>query len=138
MTGHQDNPGTGKDIKGMPAPKVDIVKLAESVGIKRIQIVDPFDLKRCREVLKEELAAPEVSLIIARRPCALYAKVKNPPFVVDESACVGCKACLKLGCPALSVPGKKAMVDPLVCVGCGLCPQVCPKNAIKEAGVQHA
>jgi len=134
MTGHQDNPGTGKDIKGAPAPAVDMEKLGESLGIRRIRIVDPFDLKTCREVLREELAAPEVSLIIARRPCALYSRLKDPPRRVDAETCVGCRSCLKLGCPALSVTEGKAKVDTLVCVGCGLCPQVCPKNAIREAG----
>ena len=132
MTGHQDNPGTGKDIQGAPAPKVDLVKLAESLGIERIRIVDPFELNECRSVLEEELAAPSVSLIIARRPCALYTRLKNPPNHIEESDCVGCKACLKLGCPALSLAGGKARVDPLICVGCGLCPQTCMKNAIKK------
>ncbi|MEL7622663.1 MAG: indolepyruvate ferredoxin oxidoreductase subunit alpha [Clostridiales bacterium] len=133
MTGHQDNPGSGKDIRGMASPAIDIAKLVESIGIRRIRVVDPFDLKTCREVLKEELAAPEVSVIIARRPCALHIRLKNPPFYVDQEKCIGCKACLKLGCPALSVTEGKAKIDPLVCVGCGLCPRVCPTKAIKAA-----
>lgn len=137
MTGHQDNPGTGKDLKGMPAPKISIEKLVESIGVQRIQVVDPFDLKHCEQILKEELAAPEVSVVIVRRPCALYVRLKKPSFVVDSAACIGCKACLKLGCPAISVNNGKARIDPLVCVGCGLCPQVCPKNAIQEAGEIH-
>ena len=134
MTGHQDHPGTGRDIKGNPAPAVDVEKLAESMGIRRIRVIDSFDLKGSREVLEEELKAPEVSLIIARRPCALYTRLSNPPHRVEQDLCVGCKACLKLGCPALSVTDNKAQVDPLVCVGCGLCPQVCPAKAIRAAG----
>jgi indolepyruvate ferredoxin oxidoreductase alpha subunit len=133
MTGHQDNPGSGRDIRGMEAPAIDIEKLAASIGVRRIRVVDPFDLEVCREVVKEELAAPEVSLIIARRPCALYARLKNPPFVVDQAKCVGCKVCLKLGCPALSVIEGKAQIDPSVCVGCQLCPKVCPAKAIGGA-----
>ncbi len=137
MTGHQDHPGTGKDAKGLPAPKVDLAKLAEGLGVMRVREVDPFDLAKCAEVLREELKAPEVSLIIARRPCALYVRLREKACMVKEDACIGCGMCLRLGCPALSLSDKKAKVDPLVCVGCGLCPQVCPVNAITngEAGV---
>jgi indolepyruvate ferredoxin oxidoreductase alpha subunit len=131
MTGHQDHPGTGRDIKGNPAPAVDVEKLAEALGIRRIRVFDPFDLQTSREILAEELKAPEVSLLIARRPCALYSRLRNPSVQVDQDACVGCGVCLKLGCSALSADEGKTKADPLVCVGCGLCQQVCPVSAIR-------
>ena len=133
MTGHQQNPTTGFNLKGDPCAKIDLETLCRAVGIKRVRVVDPYDLKQCDEALKEELAAAEPSVIISRRPCALLKYVKHKaPLTVDNDKCVGCKSCMKIGCPAISMVGGKAKVDATQCVGCGVCQQLCRLDALKE------
>lgn len=135
MTGHQQNPTTGYNIKGDPATKISLEKVCEAVGINRVVVVDPYDLKKCDEVLKQELNAEEPSVIIARRPCALLKTVKhNPPYSVDADKCKTCKACMKIGCPAISIKNNKAVIDKTLCVGCGLCKSMCGFGAINEGG----
>ena len=132
MTGHQQNPTTGYNIKGDPAGKIDLETLCRAMGIRRVRVVDPYDLKRVDQAVKEELAAEEPSVIISRRPCALLKYVKhNPPFKVDADKCKGCKACMKIGCPAISIRNGKACVDNTLCVGCGVCEQLCAFDALK-------
>lgn len=133
MTGHQQNPTTGKNIKGDPAYAVDLEALCKALGINRVKVVDPYDMKQCEEVIKEELAADEASVIISRRPCALLKYVKhNPPLKVNSDKCVGCKMCLKIGCPAISVHNSKAVIDATQCVGCGICTDMCKLGAIEK------
>lgn len=132
MTGHQENPTTGKNIKGDPATAVSLEKLCEAVGIKRVRVVDPYDLAETQRVLREELAAEEASVIISRRPCALLKYVKHKkPLTVDTKKCIGCKQCLSIGCPAISMRGKKSVIDKTQCVGCGVCTSLCKPGAIK-------
>ena len=131
MTGHQQNPSTGITIKGDPTAAVSIEKVCEAIGVRRVRVVDPYDLKALDEALTEELAAAEPSVIISRRPCALLKNVKHkPPLRVDADKCTGCKACLAIGCPAISVRGKKSVIDHTQCVGCGLCEDLCRFGAI--------
>ena len=133
MTGHQQNPTTGFNLKGDPCAKIDLETLCHAVGIKRVRVVDPYNLQQCDEVIKEELAANEPSVIISRRPCALLKYVKHKaPLVSDQDKCVGCKACMKIGCPAISIVNGKAKIDATQCVGCGVCEQLCKFGALKE------
>ncbi|MDD5949798.1 MAG: indolepyruvate ferredoxin oxidoreductase subunit alpha [Lachnospiraceae bacterium] len=135
MTGHQQNPTTGYNIKGDPAGKIDLEALCRAMGFNRVVVVDPYDLKECDRVVKEELAAKEPSVIISRRPCALLKYVKaKPALKVDKDKCKGCKACMKLGCPALCFKDGKATVDATLCVGCGVCQQLCAFDALKDGG----
>lgn len=131
MTGHQQNPTTGYNIKGDPAGKIDLESLCRSMGFERVRVVDPYDLEACDKVIKEELAATEPSVIISRRPCALLKYVKhNPPLKVDRDKCVGCKSCMKIGCPAISMKEGRAVIDNTLCVGCGVCSQLCNMGAL--------
>ena len=131
MTGHQQNPTTGYNIKGDPATKIDLEALCHALGINRVRVVDPYDLKATEKVIVEELAADEPSVIISRRPCALLKYVKaKPSLVIDPEKCRTCKACMKLGCPAISIKGGKAVIDATLCVGCGICQQLCAFGAI--------
>lgn len=131
MTGHQQNPTTGKNLRGEPAGKVDLEALCRALGFNRVRVVDPYDLKAVEETVTEELAAKEPSIIISRRPCVMIkGTVHKPPISVDESKCVGCKQCMSIGCPAIAVKGKKAHIDPTLCIGCKVCSQMCKFEAI--------
>ena len=105
------------------------------MGFERVRVVDPYDLAQCDEVLKEELAAEAPSVIISRRPCALLKYVKHrPPLKVDEDKCIGCKSCMRIGCPAIAIKDGKAHIDNTLCVGCGVCSQLCRFGALQDAG----
>ena len=132
MTGHQQNPTTGMNLKGDPASKIDLETLCRAVGINRVAVVDPYNLAECNRVIKEELAAKEPSVIISRRPCALLKYVKHSaPLKVDSDKCKSCKMCMKIGCPAISMENGKAKVDTTLCTGCGVCEQLCKFDALK-------
>lgn len=131
MTGHQQNPTTGMNLKGDPAAAVNLEKLCHAIGINSVRVVDPYHMAETEAVIKEELAKEEPSVIISRRPCALLKYVKHSaPLKVDADKCVGCKQCLKIGCPAISIHGKKSVIDHTQCVGCGICKEMCKPNAI--------
>ena len=131
MTGHQQNPTTGKNLRGEPAGKVDLEALCKALGFNRVRVVDPYDLKAVEEAVTDELAAKEPSIIISRRPCVMIkGTVHKPPISVDEDKCVGCKQCMSIGCPAIAVKDKKAHIDPTLCIGCKMCSQMCKFGAI--------
>ena len=131
MTGHQQNPTTGYNIKGDPALKIDLEALCRALGINRVRVVDPYDLKACETAIKEELKVEEPSVIISRRPCVLLKSVKpQKPLTVNKDKCKSCKRCMSLGCPAISFKDGKAVVDFTLCVGCGVCKQLCAFDAI--------
>ncbi len=131
MTGHQHNPTTGYNIKGDPAGQINLENLCRAMGFERVTVVDPYDLAECDRVLKQELAAQEPSVIISRRPCVLLKYVKHEkPLKVDCEKCVGCKSCMRLGCPSISIRDGKAVIDETLCVGCGVCRQLCKFGAL--------
>ncbi len=131
MTGHQQNPTTGYNIKGDPATKIDLEALCRALGINRVRVVDPYDLKATEAAVKEETAANEPSVIISRRPCALLKYVKHRgPISIDRDKCRTCKACMRIGCPAISIKDGKAVIDATLCTGCGVCSQLCAFGAI--------
>ncbi|WAC08001.1 MAG: indolepyruvate ferredoxin oxidoreductase subunit alpha [Thermodesulfobacteriota bacterium] len=140
MTGHQHNPATGYTIKNEPTRKVDLVKLANAVGIDRVRIVDPFDLKKLEEVVKEETSVDASSVIIARRPCAMLKPVSfDGPIRIIFDKCKNCnKLCLSVGCPAITDMGEYLEINEEICVGCGLCAKVCNNDAIEKAGRDNA
>ena len=135
MTGHQNNPTTGVNIKGEKVGKMDIDTMCKACGIERVVVIDPYDLTECEKVIKEEMSIPGPSVIIARRPCILLKSSKpNPPLTVDEEKCTGCSMCMKIGCPAISMKEKKAGVNHTLCVGCDVCTQLCKFDAFTKRG----
>jgi indolepyruvate ferredoxin oxidoreductase alpha subunit len=133
MTGHQENPTTGYNIKGEKVGRLDLEALSKAVGIDRVVVVDPNDLETTEKVIREEMATSGPSVIIARRPCILLKSAKpNPPLTVDNEKCNGCSVCMKIGCPAISVKDKKAGINHTLCVGCNVCVQLCKADAFVE------
>ena len=133
MTGHQDNPTTGKTIRGEATRQVDLIKLCGALGIEHVTVCDPFDVKAFEKIVREETARDDVSVIIAQRPCALLKSVKYEGHCEITEACRKCKVCMKLGCPAISVHDDGTVhIDATQCNGCGLCVGVCPFSAIRK------
>ena len=133
MTGHQQNPTTGYNLRGDPAGKIDLEALVRAMGINRVRVVDPYNLAESEQAVKEELAAEEPSVIISRRPCALLKKVKRgEPIKVNPDKCKSCKACMKLGCPAISFKNGHAAVDATQCFGCKVCSELCKFGAFED------
>ncbi len=133
MTGHQEHPGTGSTLKGDPSTAVSLEGLCASLGVKRVQAVDAFDLKELRRTIKVELETKEPSVVIVRRPCVFLLTEFDAPYWVDEEHCTACEACIKLGCPALSMKGETAKINSTICTACGLCEQLCRFDAIRPA-----
>ena len=132
MTGHQNNPANGLDIYNDPTESVDLESLCRAVGINRVSVVNPNDLDETDRVIKEHLNLDEPSVVIARMSCALLKTVKRkPPIKSKADKCVGCKQCMKLGCPAISIKNKNSIIDSTLCVGCGLCSQLCKFGALE-------
>ena len=139
MTGHQHNPSTGYTIKGEPTRQVDFVKLAQAVGVERVRVVDPFDLKEFEKVLKEETQAEEPSVVISQRPCALLKDVKYEGALrINSEKCKNCKLCLSIGCPSIVDKGDRLEVNEALCLGCKLCTKVCNFDAFEKAGDNDA
>ncbi len=140
MTGHQENPGTGKRIDGTRAPEIDLAHLAESLGVSRenIRVIHPNNLKQCSEALKDAYESEEPFVIITRAPCALLPEVRRRAaekyYQVSPETCVGCKACIRIGCPAIRMEGKTAVIESDLCAACGVCFQVCRPKAISMGG----
>jgi indolepyruvate ferredoxin oxidoreductase, alpha subunit len=144
MTGHQENPGTGYTLQGEPTDAVNIPQLVAAIGIKHVRVINPTQLAEVNEALDWALSLDEPSVIITRWPCVLKKQTKEDKnefgiyktkCEVAPTKCIGCKACIKTGCPALRFDKqtKKVVIDSAQCVGCGVCQQVCPAKAITKA-----
>lgn len=134
MTGHQDNPTTGYTIRGEETKQVNLLTLCKAIGVENVKVCDPFNLKEFEKVVKEETEKDEPSVIIAQRPCALLKRVKYTGHCEISDKCKKCKACMKLGCPAISVVDGTVKIDATQCNGCSLCINVCPFDAIVKKG----
>ncbi len=130
MTGHQEHPGTGKTLHREPTAALDLEALCKAVGVQRTFVIDPFDMEGLRALIAREVAVREPSVIIAKRPCVLIVKQEEPVLCIDHDKCVGCKMCMRIGCPAITHANKKSTINAALCVGCGVCAQVCKFDAI--------
>jgi indolepyruvate ferredoxin oxidoreductase alpha subunit len=140
MTGGQDHPGTGKTLRGEPAPRVDYEALVRAIGVNWVRRIDSYDLAQVYQTLREAIAHRGVSVVISDRPCVLDpVKIKGPSLEVAGDLCNACQSCMNLGCPALTWSDEtfegrhKVRIDPTLCIGCTLCAQVCSSDCIKPS-----
>jgi indolepyruvate ferredoxin oxidoreductase, alpha subunit len=136
MTGHQPNPGTGRDYGNIKTDPIDIENVVSGLGIKFVRSIDPYDVKAAEKVMKDALDFDGVAVVISKCPCPLELRKRKmlvPKLcVVDQSKCIHCHICLQtIACPSLQKKGDNVVVDETQCIGCGMCANVCPKHAIE-------
>jgi indolepyruvate ferredoxin oxidoreductase alpha subunit len=137
MTGHQHNAASGFTIKGEPAPELDFEQLCRALGVEKIWTVNTWNLRETRDALKEAMACGEPAVVIAEGPCVLLERKQYDKMtVVEEEACNGCKVCIGIGCPAITMDGELAKIDNILCTRCDLCLEVCPTDAISYEEVK--
>ena len=140
MTGHQENPGTGKNLIGSPSPMIDIEKVVQAIGVpeSNIRVIDPYDMEQNKNAVEDALKTDELFVIITKQPCALIKEVQRSRedlyCQVNQEKCRKCKTCLKIGCPAISMKDNVVSMDTNMCNGCTVCLQVCPFDAIEFFG----
>ena len=141
MTGHQDHPGTGRTLMGKETTETLVEDVAKGIGVKRVRVIDPYDLEETYNVLKEELDSDEASVVVSKRVCVLGGRFKvSKQYEIAHDDCKTCGACLKIGCPAIEVvetdpvtnKAKQIRINKVLCAGCGMCVQVCRFDGIKE------
>lgn len=137
MTGHQENPGSGKTLLGEPAERIDLETLVRGLGARKVAVVNPYELDEMLATLKEFMESEEPSVLIARYPCVLHVKEKHPVPQIDPESCTDCGTCLKIGCPPLAKTENGVAIDAQLCNGCGYCVKVCPFGAIQKSGEQQ-
>jgi indolepyruvate ferredoxin oxidoreductase alpha subunit len=136
MTGHQPHPGTGKTAMGTEGVKVSIQDILRACGVTSVEIVDPLDLDKAIDTVRNTYTKPGVKAVIFKSPCIALEKTGRP-LLINNDKCTGCRTCIKeLGCPALVSDGKKVKIDKGLCNGCRLCSKICPFDAI--GGVDNA
>lgn len=134
MTGHQDNPATGKTLSGQDTHHLNIEGLCQACGVEHVRIVDPLDMEATYKVLKDEIAREGASVVISRSPCVLIDRRPRTAWVIDDAKCKKCGLCLRLGCPALICEDDHYRIDPALCADCSMCGQVCKQGAISRPG----
>ncbi|MDR2526018.1 MAG: indolepyruvate ferredoxin oxidoreductase subunit alpha [Oscillospiraceae bacterium] len=146
MTGHQQNPTTGRTLQGDVTAAVDLEALCSAVGVQDVRVVDPYDMQATEAALRSALAKDAPAVVISRRPCVLLKEVKPKPPLRVNAACAGCKQCMRIGCPAITITEKtepgaasiaarskgKAQIDVTQCIGCGVCGQMCKFGAMEQ------
>ncbi|MBI5724086.1 MAG: indolepyruvate ferredoxin oxidoreductase subunit alpha [Planctomycetes bacterium] len=137
MTGHQPSPATGKDAGGTNAPRLDIAQVARALGVSRVFEIDGYDLDALEKCLREEVDRPEPSVLVVKERCVMVDKTRRGVPLAVGKKCKSCRACLKLGCPALTVEGDRIMILEYLCDGCGICAKVCPIGAIRPGGAEN-
>ena len=137
MTGHQENPGTGKTAKGKAANRVELEKLVRGIGVNDVQVIDAFNIKELRKSVKTSLDSQEMSVIIVRGNCQAQVKKKASPMFIDGDKCSKCELCTMIGCPAIQYQAGEIVINENLCVGsyCGICQQICPQHAIQPKTV---
>lgn len=136
MTGHQDNPASGRNAKGEKAPAIDIASFVKACGVEHVVEIDPFNVKELKKIVKEETERDALSVIVTKRPCALIVKHDDPPMVITDN-CRNCKQCMKIGCPEIILRDGRPYIKPESCIGCGLCANVCPFDAIEAVKAEE-